>query len=211
MHKVEWTSTKIQAFIGQPHMPNGSHAIIDMVGNAVIDNVFFRIEGNTCAHRLQYTIKPLSLHGKVGFCYAVGMISIVVVGKPKQYLREDEEYMLRMRKECTLVVVKDLPGLKQYFEKQGNTEREVFYCVEQGKEYTSMQFAELMQSRLVHGEHPVLCIAPAEGFGDMLTGVPASQRLSLSPLTFPHDLARHILIEQVYRALTINAGHPYHK
>lgn len=139
------------------------------------------------------------------------MISIVIVGKPKQYTNEDEQYLVRMRKECVLIVVKDLVALKQYLVKQGHTERSVFFCEEKGKMYDSLAFAELLRSRLVHSEHPVLCIAPAEGWGDMLAAVPPARRLSLSPLTFPHDLARHILIEQVYRAITITAGHPYHK
>ncbi|MBF0314544.1 MAG: 23S rRNA (pseudouridine(1915)-N(3))-methyltransferase RlmH [Oligoflexia bacterium] len=55
----------------------------------------------------------------------------------------------------------------------------------------------------------VLVMGGAMGHGKALYDV-AKEMISLSPLTFPHKLARIILIEQLYRADTIASGHPYH-
>jgi 23S rRNA (pseudouridine1915-N3)-methyltransferase len=52
-------------------------------------------------------------------------------------------------------------------------------------------------------------IAGAEGFSSEVLKL-CQERLSLSELTFPHKLARIILVEQLYRAQTIRTGHPYH-
>lgn len=53
-------------------------------------------------------------------------------------------------------------------------------------------------------------IGGADGLDDSILQR-ASFRLSLSPMTFPHHLARVMLLEQIYRATTINLGHPYHR
>ena len=55
----------------------------------------------------------------------------------------------------------------------------------------------------------VLAIGPADGWSDASRGR-ATQLLSLGPMTLPHELARVVLAEQLYRACTILAGHPYH-
>jgi 23S rRNA (pseudouridine1915-N3)-methyltransferase len=55
----------------------------------------------------------------------------------------------------------------------------------------------------------VLAIGPADGWSKA-SHQRATQLLSLGPMTLPHELARVVLAEQIYRALTILAGHPYH-
>ncbi|MBM5819210.1 MAG: 23S rRNA (pseudouridine(1915)-N(3))-methyltransferase RlmH, partial [Cyanobacteria bacterium K_DeepCast_150m_m2_101] len=59
-------------------------------------------------------------------------------------------------------------------------------------------------------ERLVFVIGGAEGIDPALKAR-ASWKLSLSPMTFPHELARLLLLEQLYRALTIQQGGPYHK
>jgi len=55
----------------------------------------------------------------------------------------------------------------------------------------------------------ILAIGPADGWSDA-SRRRATQLLSLGPMTLPHELARVVVAEQIYRALTILAGHPYH-
>jgi 23S rRNA (pseudouridine1915-N3)-methyltransferase len=80
-----------------------------------------------------------------------------------------------------------------------------------GKEFDSAQFAAWMGGCRDRGARELvfLCGA-AEGFPDALVRR-ASTKLSLSPLTFSHELARVMLAEQIYRAFTLLAGHPYPK
>jgi 23S rRNA (pseudouridine1915-N3)-methyltransferase len=58
-------------------------------------------------------------------------------------------------------------------------------------------------------QHLVFAIGPADGWSPAARAR-AGTLLSLGPITLPHELARVVLAEQVYRALTILAGHPYH-
>lgn len=80
---------------------------------------------------------------------------------------------------------------------------------EWGKRHTSVQFAEWTKALFERPAKVIFLIAGAEGFdSEFLKN--CQERLSLSELTFPHKLARLILIEQIYRAQTIRSGHPYH-
>ncbi|HKQ85682.1 MAG TPA: 23S rRNA (pseudouridine(1915)-N(3))-methyltransferase RlmH [Candidatus Acidoferrales bacterium] len=80
-----------------------------------------------------------------------------------------------------------------------------------GKQFTSHQFAKWLgdlRDRAVR-ELIFLC-GGAEGFPDDLR-TKASQKISLSTLTMPHEFARVVLAEQIYRAFAILVGHPYPK
>ncbi len=79
-----------------------------------------------------------------------------------------------------------------------------------GKQLSSEQLAERFgQLQRDSAQLVVLAIGPADGWSDA-SHRRASQLLSLGPMTLPHELARVVLAEQIYRALTILAGHPYH-
>ena len=81
---------------------------------------------------------------------------------------------------------------------------------ERGKELTSRQLAELIQRKACSlPGRLVLAIGGPYGFSDEVYAR-ADGKLSLSRMTFPHELARAILAEQVYRAMTILRGEPYH-
>jgi 23S rRNA (pseudouridine1915-N3)-methyltransferase len=80
-----------------------------------------------------------------------------------------------------------------------------------GKSQTSAQFAKwLGESRDRGAREIVFLCGGAEGFPEALRRR-ATQKLSLSSLTFSHELARVMLAEQLYRAFAILAGHPYPK
>jgi 23S rRNA (pseudouridine1915-N3)-methyltransferase len=80
-----------------------------------------------------------------------------------------------------------------------------------GKQFTSQQFAKWLGDLRDRGtrELAFLC-GDAEGFPADLRAA-AKQKLSLSTLTMPHEFARVVLAEQIYRAFAILAGHPYPK
>ena len=80
---------------------------------------------------------------------------------------------------------------------------------EWGKRYSSVTFAEWSQVQLEKSNKLIFIIAGAEGFASEVLNL-CQERLSLSELTFPHKLARILLVEQLYRAQTIRTGHPYH-
>ena len=80
-----------------------------------------------------------------------------------------------------------------------------------GKPQTSAQFARWLGETRDRGAREIVFLCGgAEGFPDALRR-PATQRFSLSSLTFSHELARVMLAEQVYRAFAILSGHPYPK
>jgi 23S rRNA (pseudouridine1915-N3)-methyltransferase len=79
-----------------------------------------------------------------------------------------------------------------------------------GKELSSEEFAEFLQNHQDRNPQPlVLAIGPADGFSDAARKA-ANTSLSLGKMTLPHELARVVLLEQIYRAFTILKGHPYH-
>ena len=79
-----------------------------------------------------------------------------------------------------------------------------------GKQLSSEEFAKFLENHQDRKPQPlVLAIGPADGFSDA-TRKAAHTILSLGKMTLPHDLARVVLLEQVYRAFTILKGHPYH-
>ena len=80
-----------------------------------------------------------------------------------------------------------------------------------GKQQTSSQFAAWLGDLRDRGAREIVFLCGgAEGFPESLRRR-ATQKLSLSSLTFSHELARVMLAEQLYRAFAILAGHPYPK
>lgn len=80
----------------------------------------------------------------------------------------------------------------------------------QGKQLTSEQIAELVRDYQDGGtQELVFAIGPADGWTH--TALTAADfKLSFGLITLPHELARVVLVEQLYRAFTILKGHPYH-
>jgi 23S rRNA (pseudouridine1915-N3)-methyltransferase len=80
-----------------------------------------------------------------------------------------------------------------------------------GKQFTSQQFARWIGELRDRGTHELVFLGgDAEGFPEEIRAS-ARQKISLSTLTMPHEFARVVLAEQIYRAFAILAGHPYPK
>lgn len=81
---------------------------------------------------------------------------------------------------------------------------------ENGKQFTSIAFAESLEKQMVSGvKRLVFIIGGPYGFSQEVYAR-ANAKLSLSPMTFSHQMVRLIFVEQLYRAFTILKGEPYH-
>jgi 23S rRNA (pseudouridine1915-N3)-methyltransferase len=81
---------------------------------------------------------------------------------------------------------------------------------ERGAQVTTRELATWLQDWMREGVSPAFVIGGADGLDDSVKAR-AGKLLGLSKLTLPHALARVMLAEQVYRALSIIKGHPYHR
>ncbi|WP_353072881.1 23S rRNA (pseudouridine(1915)-N(3))-methyltransferase RlmH [Tunturiibacter gelidiferens] len=124
-----------------------------------------------------------------------------------------DEYMKRTARyaTCTSELFDSEAGLLTWLDRQaGRTPAYALLLDSRGQQYSSEEFAgQIGRLRDEGTQRLVLAIGPADGWSPA-----ARQRadllLSLGRMTLPHQLARVVLAEQVYRAFTILAGHPYH-
>ncbi len=155
-------------------------------------------------------------------------VNIIVIGKLKEsYLRDAcAEYCKRLQAFCRIQVIElpeyRLPDKPSESQITAGMEQEakailqkakgmiIPLCIE-GKQVSSTEFAELFQKAAVSGESEVSFIIGGS-FG-LAPEVKAkgSFKMSMSKMTFPHQLARVMLLEQIYRAFSINANTRYHK
>ena len=157
-------------------------------------------------------------------------IKLICVGKLKEkfYTAASEEYLKRLTAYAKTEVI-EIPEAKRsanpspaeteaalkkeaekIFEKIPGGASIVAMCIE-GTLYSSRDMAELLNSAAVSGVSK-LCfiIGGSDGLHESVKAR-ASVRMSMSPMTFPHHLARVMLLEQIYRGLKINEGGKYHK
>ena len=86
---------------------------------------------------------------------------------------------------------------------------DVILLDEHGKEWRSIEYAEWLQKKMGSGRDLTLVIGGAYGFSKEVYAR-ANGQLSLSQMTFSHQMIRLMAIEQIYRAMTILRGEPYH-
>ena len=87
---------------------------------------------------------------------------------------------------------------------------DVILLDEHGKQYSSVEFATLLQNKINYeGKDIVFVIGGAYGFSEAVYKR-ANSKISLSRMTFSHQMVRAIFAEQIYRAFTIMKGEPYH-
>ena len=81
---------------------------------------------------------------------------------------------------------------------------------ERGREFSSMEFAKTLQDKISYtGKDIVFVIGGAYGFSEAVRQR-SNSKISLSRMTFSHQMVRAIFVEQLYRAFTIMKGEPYH-
>lgn len=95
--------------------------------------------------------------------------------------------------------------------KSRNSEKSTLVLLDsRGKQFSSEEFARFLGDYQDRSPLPlVFAIGPADGFSNAALRA-AQYTLSLGKMTLPHELARVVLLEQLYRAFTILKGHPYH-
>ena len=157
-------------------------------------------------------------------------IDIITVGKLKEkfFAQACDEYIKRLGRDCELKVIEldehRLPTdpspaqISAALDKEAERIREkirprsriVAMCVE-GKERSSEEMAKLMDEGAMLGSTGrTFIIGGSFGLSENIKK-DAWVKLSMSKMTFPHHLARVMLLEQIYRAFRINAGSDYHK
>ncbi|HHW12218.1 MAG TPA: 23S rRNA (pseudouridine(1915)-N(3))-methyltransferase RlmH [Firmicutes bacterium] len=150
-------------------------------------------------------------------------LTIVAVGKIKEdYLRQGiAEYQKRLTAYTKLKIVEvpdsplgRAPGEAQ--KEEGKRIQAVLkprsfvaVCDPRGRKLTSEGFARWLAARESGGQEVYLVIGGASGLAPEVTAL-ADDRLSFSDLTFPHQLFRLVLLEQIYRGFKILRGEPYH-
>lgn len=80
---------------------------------------------------------------------------------------------------------------------------------EHGKEFRSIEFADYLQKKMSSGRDIVFVVGGPYGFSEAVYQR-ANGKISLSQMTFSHQMVRLFFVEQVYRAMTILRGEPYH-
>ncbi|MDX8431547.1 MAG: 23S rRNA (pseudouridine(1915)-N(3))-methyltransferase RlmH [Candidatus Algichlamydia australiensis] len=131
-------------------------------------------------------------------------IKIFTPGK-KSFEKELAEYAKRLTSEAQILWVypKDLAALEKVLAKEKS-----YICLDPtGKQYSSEGFAKFLETQ---SANIVFVIGGDEGFTPTIQKN-ASALISLSKMTFTHHMTRLILAEQIYRAIMINSGRPYHK
>jgi 23S rRNA (pseudouridine1915-N3)-methyltransferase len=124
-----------------------------------------------------------------------------------------EDYVDRCRQyiPCTSQAFDTEPDLLKAIDRQtGRTAPYTIFLDSRGQQFTSEEFARRLGTLRDEGtQQIVLAIGPADGWSPAALQR-ANLLFSLGRVTLPHQLARVLLAEQVYRAFTILSGHPYH-
>lgn len=142
-------------------------------------------------------------------------VNIVCVGKLKESYWRDAvgEYLKRLSRFCK-VEIKELPERASLKEEAEDILRAcrgyVFALAVEGKQCASEVFAKKIQSLCDRGEEITFVIGSSCGLDGSVKAL-AKELLSFSEMTFPHQMMRVILLEQIYRAFMINSGAEYHK
>ena len=142
-------------------------------------------------------------------------LTIAWIGKTKSAAIQSltDEYIKRLRQyaETEGVSLKDETALLKLCGRDGRAARRRLVLLDsRGKQLSSEELAQFLREHLDRNPLPlVFAVGAADGFTAESLGQ-SDLTLSLGKMTLAHELARVVLLEQVYRAFTILKGHPYH-
>lgn len=151
-------------------------------------------------------------------------LRLLAIGKDRSglYAPAVEEYAKRLARYVRFELV-ELPEARKHAgtprakEEEGSAllarldpREHVVALDERGKEYTSVELARRVEAWQGQGRDVALLIGGSDGLSPEVLAR-AQEKLSLSRFTLAHRLARLVLVEQLYRAMTILRGEPYHK
>ena len=157
-------------------------------------------------------------------------IKIICVGALKEkYLRDmEQEYLKRLSKYCKLDIIElkdqSLPTILNESNSKIVKEKEseailskinqynsyIFVMDEHGKEYDSIQFSNKISNIAMSGNSVITFVIGGSLGLDKLVKEKGNELISFSRLTFPHQMIRVFLLEQLFRAFKIQSGERYH-
>lgn len=157
-------------------------------------------------------------------------ITILCVGKIKEKFFKDaiEEYSKRLSRYCKLEIIELLDEKTpdnasdklnlQIIAKEGDRIKSkipdnayIITLAIEGKKCNSEKFSEKIDGLCINGvSHIIFIIGGSLGVDDRIKNI-SNELMSFSDMTFPHQLMRVILLEQIYRAFKISSNEPYHK
>ncbi len=152
-------------------------------------------------------------------------VKLIVVGKTNEaYLKEGiNKYLVRLKHyvDFTLIEIDEIKGSKKmsmddYRKRESekllpilNAEL-IVLLDEKGKSFTSMSFAKFLNQKMLHGLKSIdFVVGGPFGFDESVKNR-ANEMISLSDMTFSHQMVRLFFVEQIYRAFTIIKGEKYH-
>ena len=143
-------------------------------------------------------------------------LKIAWIGKTKEPAIESltAEYVKRISRfaEVTAVAVKDEAAILSLAKGERQVTKECHKLVlldSRGKQLSSEELAQFLDREQLNAIPLLFAIGGSDGFTDEARRQ-AAFTLSLGKMTLPHELARVVLVEQIYRAFTILKSHPYH-
>ena len=149
------------------------------------------------------------------------MLKIIVIGSLKEkYLKEAEkEYLKRLSKYTNIEIIEikeekneeiALKKEKNQILKHIKDKDNIVVLDIKGKEYSSIEFSQFIEKEININSNITFIIGSSNGLDEEIKNL-STKKISFSKLTFPHQLFRIILLEQIYRAYKLLNNEKYHK
>ncbi len=115
---------------------------------------------------------------------------------------------IKKGKKTTQEAQKELEG--EFILSKIQPNEEVILLDEKGKQFTSKEFSQLLEKKMIYSHKNItFIVGGAYGFSEKVYKM-ADSKVSLSKMTFSHQMIRLLFVEQIYRAMTIIKNEPYH-